>query len=45
MTALAPTAGALPRTVTARQRTRRETRAALGFIAPALLGFVVFYFW
>lgn len=30
------------------QRTRRRSReglAAIGFIAPALLGFVVFYFW
>ena len=29
----------------ARAGTRRETWAALGFIAPALFGFVVFYFW
>jgi multiple sugar transport system permease protein len=46
VTALAPApAPAVPGTVAPRPRSRRETWTALGFIAPALLGFVVFYFW
>ncbi|WP_233159874.1 carbohydrate ABC transporter permease [Pseudonocardia sp. MH-G8] len=39
----APASGALPSA--ARARNTRETWVALGFIAPTLLGFVVFYFW